>query len=187
MMPAMIECVAETLRPEFFPLIFFFRVRLEEREASERASDGLVFLFTHQHQPPKKPRTFRRGPELPHEPDRERDDHSVGVDLRGTVKVADVGDLSRDDVRCEGEKAGKWRGKRRGNKSCERGRKRNIVESEKLKNSKQELTGRAAEHECASELEDDGEDDGLPEGEGLSADGGGEGVGDVVGACGRKF
>jgi hypothetical protein len=106
MMPAMIECVAETLRPEFFPLIFFFLVRLEEREASERASDGLVFLFTHQPQPPKKARTFRRGPELPHEPDRERDDHSVGVDLRGTVKVADVGDLSRDDVRCEGEKAG---------------------------------------------------------------------------------
>ena len=34
-----------------------------------------------------------------------------------------------------------------------------LVESEKLKNSKQELTGRAAEHECASELEDDGEDD----------------------------
>jgi len=112
MMPAMIECVAETLRPEFFPLIFFFRVRFEEREASERV-DGLVFLFTHQPQPPKKPRTFRRGPELPHEPDREGDDHSVGVDLRGTVKVADVGDLSRDDVRCEGEKAGKWRGKRR--------------------------------------------------------------------------
>lgn len=79
----------------------------------------------------------------------------------------------------------KGKKKREGLKSCEGGRKRNIVESEKLKNSKQELTGRAAEHECARELEDDGEDDGLPEGEGLGADGGGEGVGDVVGACGK--
>ena len=87
--------------------------------------------------------TFRRSPKLPEEPDRQGDDHSVGVDLGGAVKVPHVGDLPGNDV-----------------------------------------GGGAPQDKRAGELEDDGKDDGLPELERFRADGGGEGVGDVVGAFG---